>query len=180
MPMQIARLGRERTIATLAKRVYRTEAAEPELIRRAEAALLAANPRLSDKESFRSGANVVVPQVPGLEISEAVLTAQAETGGVADEAALRLAALGSALEDGYARGAARRAETAQRLKDSDFTKRARKALPESAEVLEKAAERLGKQAEEAEADRDRLLAAAERAGAAWRRLEELARRAGRR
>ncbi|MEO0914970.1 MAG: hypothetical protein AAFY59_18635, partial [Pseudomonadota bacterium] len=71
MPTRIATLGRERRIATLARRVFEIEGPpRGEEQRRAEAALLRANPQLATAEGFRPGAAVVVPAVAGLRLTD--------------------------------------------------------------------------------------------------------------
>src|SRR4051794_3437959 len=81
MKISIATLGRERSIATLTKRVYRfDDKTPPELVERAQAALLAANPGLSAAGGFRNGLSVLVPEIAGLAPEEATRSPGADAG----------------------------------------------------------------------------------------------------
>jgi len=178
MPTRIARLGRERTVATLARRVYMLDAGDTEQQRRAEAALLAANPRLASKESFRSGAAIVVPAVRGLELSEIVARPASRESGIADETALRLESLASRIEDGARRGAEKRAEALEQLRDRNFLERTRRALPEATDVLKKATERLAGDGEAAKVEAERLAKAVDTALEQLKALRALGARTG--
>jgi len=174
MPTRIAILGREKSIATLARKIYRIEGeGAAELQGRAEAALLAANPRLASRSGFRSGAAIVVPSVRGLELSDAVVGIQADGGGLTGEAKLRLQGLASRMEDGFQKDAERRAEALSRLSDRTFLAEARAALPESNAVLKKLAVRLAKQEEETKAEAERLAKAVDTALEGLETLEKL-------
>ena len=67
MATAIARIGREKRLATLAKNLYVIEGDEAtELQRRAERALLRQNPCLAAADGFAAGRMRLVPPVPGL------------------------------------------------------------------------------------------------------------------
>lgn len=177
MPTTIATLGRERTVATLARRLYQLEGrGNAELQRSAEAALIAANPRLSSAEGFRNGAQIVVPAVTGLQVSDAVTTPQADDSGLSNEATLRLQALGSRIEDSFSRAAAQRKKLAEKLADPGFAKQARAALAESLDHIDRARERLEKEEEQAAEQSQQLQAAVNSAIENIKLLDELARR----
>jgi hypothetical protein len=96
MPISIVTLGRERSVATLAKRAYRLdEKASPQLLERAQAALLAANPSLSAAGGFKAGKHVLVPEISGLSHGEE--TSAAAVGAGAGE----LATAYRAMFDGF-------------------------------------------------------------------------------
>lgn len=157
MPTRIANLGRERTVATLARRLYHIEGeGKAELQRRAEAALLAANPRLASAEGFRSGGKVVVPAVGGLTMTKETAAADASGAGLASEASLRLQAMESLVEDRFKRAADRRQDTLSKLDDRTFNAEAKKSLPESVEQIKKTRERLKRVEEESKAAQEQL------------------------
>lgn len=68
MPITLATVKRQRTVAGLAKSIFGLKN-EPELQARAEAALIRANPHLSGEGRLTAGATIVVPEVPGLRVS---------------------------------------------------------------------------------------------------------------
>jgi hypothetical protein len=157
MPTRIATLGRERTVATLARRLYRIEGeGRGELQRRAEAALLAANPRLASPEGFRSGGRVLVPPVAGLTRTEEVVAADANGKGLVSEAVLRLQALESRVEDSFKLAADQRRDVLGRLDDRTFNAEAKKALAASVEHIKRTRERLKRTEEESQAAQERL------------------------
>lgn len=179
MPTRTAKLGRERTIATLAKRVYDIpDGAAPDLLRRAEARLLAANPRLATAEGFASGASIVVPSVPGLRRAGTVTGAAVSGEGITGETAARLEALQSRIDDAFHKSALTRRETLARLADRSFVTEARKALPQSAEYMAAAKARLARdEASEAETAK-RLQTAVSAALEGLKELDALMRRGG--
>jgi len=150
MPIAIAILGRERKISTLARKIFKLEdITDGKLRRRAEAALIRANPRLATPDGFRAGASIVVPTVSGLETTENVTTANTLKQGLGSETALRLQEAASRVEDKFASASNRRRRTLEHIGDSEFVKEARKALPQSLEFINKSLERLKQEEEEA-------------------------------
>lgn len=179
MPTHIATLGRERSIATLARRLYQFKGrGSNEMLRRAQAALIAANPRLSKAEGFRSGDQIVVPAVAGLKLTKEVKTSAARGEGLATESSLRLQALSSRIEDSFHRASKKRQETLQRLTDRQFVAQARAALPESAKHIAEARGRLGREEEEAKIVVERLRNAVSGALDGIKSLDALARKTG--
>ncbi len=176
--IRIAKLGRERTVATLARKLYKIGrgADAADLQSRAEAALLSANPRLDRADGFRYGADVFVPEIPGLDMQDSV-GADLDTGAPLNELRLRLQEASSRFEDEAELAARQRAETLDRIGDRKFQSDARKAMPESGKLLEAAAEHL--KAEDAVAGRTsaQLQKALGEALATVDKLEKLARRA---
>jgi len=159
MPTTVATLGRERTLSTLARRVYQIEGrGSAELQRRAEAALLRANPRLSSAEGFRAGDKIVVPAVPGLERSrDEISAAPVDRNGLNAETALRLEALGSRIQDRFRLAADERRRALERLDDDAFVAEARQALPSSIDLLAKTRERLKREEQQDTERSDALL-----------------------
>jgi hypothetical protein len=179
MPTLIATLKRERDVSDLARRLCRIEGpGSAELQRRAEAALIAANPRLSSAEGFSSGGRIIVTAVPGLTRTDEVSTADPDDKGLTTETALRLQALGSRLEDGSRRAAEKRREVLERLGDREFVAAARAALPESVEQIAKARDRLKREEEQAGAVLERFRKALDAASEGLKVLDKLARRTG--
>ena len=176
MPTRIAKLGRERTLATLAKRVYEIpDGAAPELLARAEARLLAANPRLATGEGFTAGASIRVPAVEGLRRIDKVTAAEVSGEGLSGEMAARLGALQSRIDDAFHRSALTRRETQARLADRAFVSEARKALPQVVEFLSDAKTRLARE-EAAEAETaERLKIAVSGALEGLKQLDEVMR-----
>lgn len=179
MPTKIATLGRERTIATLARRLYKIEGrGRTDLQRRAEAALIAANPRLSRAEGFHAGRQIVVPAVSGLTHTEEVSTADADGKGLMGETALRLQALGSQIEDSFSRAFETRQKVLKHLDDARFVSEARAALPESRKLLSRTKTRLTREEEQAEAISKVFRQAVSGALEGVKALDEMARRTG--
>lgn len=176
MPTKIATLGRERTIATLARHLYKLEErGNADLRRRAEAALIAANPRLSTTEGFRAGTQIVVPTVNGVAHTDEIRAADADGKSLMNETTLRLQALGSQIEDSLSRASEVRQEVLNRLGDPKFVSEARSALPESTELLSKTKERITLEEEEAEEAGKRFQKAISEALENTQLLDELAR-----
>lgn len=152
MTTRIAKLGRERTIATLVRRIYEVaDDTSPEVLRRAAARVLAANPRLSTPAGFASGASIVVPPVQGLRRAGDVTGAAASGEGIVTEMTARLEAIQIRIEEFFRKSAATRAETLERIGDRGFVAEARRALPESVEFIAAARSRLSRE-EATEAD----------------------------
>lgn len=81
MAVSIATLGRERSIATLAKRVYKLDDdSSPEVVARAQSALVAANPGLSVSGGFKTGDRVIVPPITGVAVDTGTRTPNKEAG----------------------------------------------------------------------------------------------------
>jgi hypothetical protein len=177
MPTKIATLGRERRLSTLAQKVYQLDRTGNTALRlRAEAALLAANPRLATPDGFRTGASIVVPSVVGLKPADTVAAADIKGDGISVEATLRLQAAASLIEDQFRRDAEQRKETLARISDRDFLTEARKVLPQSVKQITNAQERLGREEEEAKKAETRLLSAVGLAIEGVKALDELTRK----
>lgn len=102
MPTRIVTLGREKRLATLARKIFSIEGPNSaELQLRIEAALLRANPQLARKEAFQSGATIVVPQLPGLLPKPVVDEARADSKGLTNEAKFRLKVSGMRIEEQF-------------------------------------------------------------------------------
>lgn len=148
MPTRIATLGRERRIATLARRVFEIEGptgGEEQV--RAEAALLRANPQLATAEGFRPGLVVVVPAVAGLRLTEAVAVARADARGLTEETRLRLQAGSALIGERFAQSEQRSEELQAQLTSTAFQREVRRALPEALVLARQATARLEEERE---------------------------------
>ena len=146
MPTRITKLGRERSIATLARKIFEIEGPTGSAAQlRAEAALLAANPSLATPDGFRPGAAVIVPNVAGLQPSADILVAKADENGLTGEVSLRLQASAVQVGERFAASQKRAKETAAQLTDDAFLKQLRTALPDVEPLISKARDALEKQ-----------------------------------
>lgn len=143
MPTRIAKIGREKTIATLAKRIYAIEGSDSAIRQRqAEKALLAANPRLARREGFRSGAAINIPKVAGLDLKSEIEVAKPDGKGIISESNLRLQLMSSRIEDGFRTSLTRKEQAIEKLSDRRFVTQAVKALPGNRRLLTTAADNL--------------------------------------
>ena len=140
MPTRIVTLGREKRIATLARKIFSIEGPNSaELQLRAEAALLRANPQLARKEAFQSGATIVVPQLPDLESKPVVDEARADSKGLTNEATFRLKVSGIRIEEQFRVSNEMTQKTLALVTSEAFQTEIRESLPD-AEPLIKAAQ----------------------------------------
>jgi hypothetical protein len=118
MALRIAHIKREKSLAAIARRVYRIEGPQAaELTRRAEVALLAANPTLGERAGFRAGGRVVVPSIAGLSPADAATTeASSEAAGVLEAIEGEFAAFSGRAEDAFQRAGKEAEKTAAELK----------------------------------------------------------------
>ncbi|WP_282606168.1 hypothetical protein [Pelagibius sp. Alg239-R121] len=140
MAAAVAKLGREKSISTLAQRVYVIEGRNnTDAQRRAERALLRANPSLSDKKAFRTGRVIIVPSDVGLATTERVTKTTADLDGALDETKLRMELAAQMLEEQFERSGASDKATTDRLADKALIKQVRTAIPGSTKILAKTA-----------------------------------------
>lgn len=165
MPFKLATIGRQRSLATLARSLYALKDS-PGLQERAEAALLRANPALAGDTLPPAGATVVVPEIPGLASTD---TVQPATASAAPEAPL-LEDFGAALEALLPRLEQESAEELRLLQSQEFFKvlmthrpdldsvvpEIIKAAGEDAEALILHGKQLREAVDRAQADRKRL------------------------
>lgn len=143
MPTSLARLGREKKMSTLAKRIFVIEGPNSrELQRRAERALLRANPSLADPESFKPGAVILVPSGTGLVTTDRVSVVSADVNGALEETSIRIQMSAQLVQDSFARSAEDDEKTIALLGDRSFGAKLRKALPEGAEIIAQTAKTL--------------------------------------
>lgn len=171
MPTRIATLGREKTLATLARHLYQIE--DDAALTRATAALLAANPRLADRAGFVSGATIRVPAIPGINAAAPARPAMLAGSGLTGEAARRLQGLASRIEDGFQQAQTQRAEALAQITDRRFLTQAAKVLPDSRGLLQQATEALKAQEDRAKIDHERLAQTVQQALDGLAALEKL-------
>ena len=136
MPRSIARIGRERTLPTLARNLFVLDDASPDDRRRVERALLAANPGLARRENFEAGNTVIVPGITGFSRSDRVETNKADLTGVLRDTAARLEIGTQELKQGTASVQKRLEKGSEQLKDRRFLRLVEKVLPDGGKALE--------------------------------------------
>ncbi|TCP41854.1 hypothetical protein [Rhodovulum marinum] len=177
MANRIAKLGRERSLKTLAERLFVIEGPGAERkLRHAEAALLRANPELATPEGFASGKTVIIPGDIGLIPTDRVIAARQSADGLLDETGTRLDLAGKTLAGRYAEGRKQAEETLARVTDRRLVQQIKRVLPEGTAILSKARETIGKQAEEDKTREERFAKAMEEAQARLAALRALAER----
>lgn len=177
MATAIARLEREKSLSTLAKRLYVIEgesAAADQ--KRAERALLRANPGLSSRRAFRAGRTIVVPSDVGLATRERVSKPTTDLTGTLEETGTRLELAARLLEDQFERASASDKETMERLSDRKLVADLRAALPESPKILARASAAVKERGSLNAASSKRYEKAFEQAFAELDRLKKLARK----
>ncbi|MCB1312593.1 MAG: hypothetical protein KDK29_12265 [Sedimentitalea sp.] len=135
MARGIARIGREKTLATLARKLFHLDEAGPEEQQRAERALLEANPQLARREAYVAGQMIMVPHVAGLRRTDRVDLAGADPEAATTEALARLEAGARQLKEGIGQARKRLDEGEARLRDRAFLRLAQASLPNSAEAV---------------------------------------------
>lgn len=174
------RLGNEKTLRSLVNRIYVIEGRGAAALRkRAEMAVLEANPALARREGFKPGATVIVPRVPGLQLRE-----QPRRGGstkrpqdlsaVVKYATDQVRGAQVQLEQFDKRADEKAEEGLKRLKEQQFQKRLKTELPDKTGLLKTAATGIAKRQEQRKARLNATSQALEQAAAA---LGALARRA---
>ena len=131
----IARIGREKTIRTLAERLFVIEGANKAAnLRMAERALLRANPSLARKDGFRAGAVVIVPSGLGLATRPRVQRPASDLEGVLLQTTERLHMSEAVARNGFAKSRQAADEAVGKLKDRAFLGRLKKASPEASKL----------------------------------------------
>lgn len=132
MPLMIAEVNRERTVAGLVRNLFDIRGeGSAELRRRAEEALVRANPRLIQPNAVRRGVAVVVPEVVGLNLTDRVRGLDSEnTGPVTERLEKDLQDLGALAETGLAAAKTQSAETVKHLKDKQLIDQISKEAPD--------------------------------------------------
>lgn len=140
MITRIARIEAETDIASLARALYRVVRGRggESLMRRAEAALLAANPSLRDERVLVPGRRVVVPQVEGLTLTTRVTDDGEAIGDPAAEALGRLSRIAETLERGVETAKLRRDHLIEQASGEDIREIVEKELRDESALLDRA------------------------------------------
>lgn len=174
MANSYATLKGERTIGTLAKRLFEIGGArQAEAQRIAEAALLRANPYLARAEAFRSGRVVIVPAGTGLKTTDRVTKTKGGAGGALDDTAIRLKLASQLLEDEIESNAKASEKTLKQLGERKFAAKLRKAAPESAKIIPQTKKSIKERVKATEELKERYAKAFEAAQAEIERLRKL-------
>lgn len=135
MPLTTARITRERTLSTLVRNLFVLDGpTAAEDARRAEAAILRANPHLAERDAFRAGAVVVIPSDLGLSRTDRVAVREATPGALLEETADRIEQVRVLAEERLKREAESARAFLAQLEDPRF-RRAVTAQSERAEAM---------------------------------------------
>ena len=176
MPRAIARISGERSLRALAQNLFVIEGANRQAdLRRAERALLRANPRLANREAYCADAIVLVPSDLGLRTTPRVEIAAADLDGLLQEATQRLAVTETLAREGLARDTEAAEKALARLDDPAFIKDLQGNSPEAGKLVPTAAKSL---AEITERNRKLEEELSQAIGAAVAQVERLRKMAG--
>lgn len=143
----LARIARERTISTLARNLYDLSDADTETRRKAEEALLRANPGLARSGGFVAGRAVVVPNIPSLKMTDRVEVQKADLESLLGETARRLQEGINLVEEGAANARSNAESGLARLSDNRVQALVKKQNPQVAELLKVTGDGLTKKIE---------------------------------
>ncbi len=175
MPLATARISRERTLATLVRNLFVIDGPDAaDKARRAEAALLRANPHLADRENFAAGTVVAVPSDIGLKRTERVAARTEGLAGLLSESAERLDLLLALARDRLKAEATDAKDYLARIDDTRFRRAVTSQSPEGEKLLAQAREAQTARVQAVETSAKALSEAAEAAQAEIKRLMELA------
>jgi hypothetical protein len=175
MPLATARISRERTLSTLVRNLFVIEGLDAaDKTRRAEAALLRANPHLADRENFAAGTVVAVPSDIGLKRTERVAARTEGLGGLLSESAERLDLLLALARDRLKAETVEAKDYLARIDDTRFRRAVASQSPDGEKLLEAARKAQGERAETVDARLKALAEATDGAQAEIKRLMELA------
>ena len=160
MPIRLATIGRQRTVAGIAKAVF--DVSSGAALDQAQAALIRANPHLADEGSIRPGERIIVPAHPTLRPHPATATDDTLSQPLLDLARERLAALDKLSGDALERVVAAAKEAAEETRSKDKIDAILKARPDLREQLGAIQEGASREAERVIASVQMLRDAVER------------------
>jgi hypothetical protein len=164
MPTMTARIGRERTLTGLARNLFVFDGPDPRAdLRRAERALLTANPELRDSAAFRAGAAVVVPPGLRLRTTERVEMPAADIDGAVAEAEQRVRDAAVVLREAFGQARSCDKRSLERLGDPRFMAELERRSPDAAKLAPAARQSLVAELEMLESLSDRFTGAIETA-----------------
>jgi hypothetical protein len=171
MPMTITRIARERTLATLVRNLFVFEGRDAAAqAKRAETALLRANPHLADRAAFTTGAVVAIPADIALKRSDRDAARPEGIGGVLAESADRLDLVHAVAQVALKQEAAEASAYLERLRDDAFRRAVTSQAASGARILEEAQAAQKARLESADARTREIAAAVEAAQAEIRAL----------
>lgn len=139
MPMEIARIDRERRIETLARNLYVIEGQNRAAdLERAVGALLRANPGLDQANAFKRGAVVAVPVDIGLPLTDRIERRSAGSEGLSREAVQRFELGAKVLRERVATSNQATEAALGQLRDNQFVTALKRAAPAAAEIIPEA------------------------------------------
>lgn len=150
MPIRLATIGRQRTIAGIAKAVF--DVSSGAALEQAQAALIRANPHLADESAIRPGERIIVPAIPALRPHPAAAAGDALPEPLLDLARERFAALEKMAGDPLEKIVAAAKEAAQETRSKDRIDAILKSRPDLREQI-------GAIQQGAEAELERVIAA---------------------
>lgn len=158
MITRIARIDTETDIASLARALYRVERGQGgrNMLQRAEAVLIAANPALRKLNAMVPGRRIIVPQIDGLLFTARVTDNGEAIGNPAAEALGRLSQIDISLELGEESAKLRRERLLKIAGGEEILKIVKNDLDGGAELLETALKATTR-AQEVETDKLRRL-----------------------
>ncbi len=147
--MRFIRYNREADLSALVRRAYRLErSADPDVVRRAEAALLRANPHLSDLRVLPRDSVIVVPQLQGLQTAERTLSGGEAAEALLAEVTRATESLGEALETAAGAVLAEAEATQKLAKSQEFLKAVKTTGSDALELAARTVETAAKRVEE--------------------------------
>lgn len=174
MLTRIFRIDTETDIASLARALYRVEKGRggENLIKRAEAALVAANPALRGEKALVPGRQIIVPQIQGLVLTARVTDNGEAIGDPAAEALGRLGQIAMSLELGQETAKLRRERLLEQASSDEMRAAVKSDLDGGSELLEKALNATARQQEVEEDQLRDLRAAIDAARAAFDKIAQ--------
>ena len=135
--MRFIKFNNERKLADLVRRAYRIEGrGAAELIKRAEAALLKANPSLGNLRELGRGTLVMVPEVPGLRLTDEVETTATATSDLITQAQASLEVMEKSVATTLSRTIEEAQATTKLAKSRQFRALVEKQVPPAVKLLD--------------------------------------------
>ncbi len=142
MPQRIAKIGRERSVKTLTRNLFVVDQqTNRATTKRAEAAILRANPQLRTAKGFKSGTRIVIPGNIRLRPTKRIEAVETSLPGVLQEASERLQIGEKAAREAFSKSNREAGMAMVTLKDRKFRQIISKQSEKGAEILKAATRR---------------------------------------
>ena len=176
MPMSIATVNRERSLRTLTRNlfVFAGDDADEQL-RRAETALLRANPSLANRDGFSSGVVVRIPADLGLATTARVTIPDLSVSGSLREVRTALQLAVKTAEEAFIVGEKSGKQTLNRLQDDAFQRAIKRDAPKAVRLIEQSREAIAERLDASQENREALSGVLADALEQIERLEKLRR-----